>query len=67
MSVENSYRRNEALWRDRDRGQSFQNSKDCDAIFRQFFHIDLERSMRQFEIANEQMQANDRSFNTESD
>ncbi len=32
-SVRNSYTENESLWRDRRRGLSLENSRDCDEIF----------------------------------
>jgi len=65
MSVDNTFARNEPLWRDRNRGLSFQNSKDCDAIFIQFFHITLDRTVIQHETTNELMEAIDVSINME--
>ena len=32
-SVQNSFTENESLWRDRRRGLSLENSRDCDEIF----------------------------------
>ena len=32
-SVRNSFTENESLWRDRRRGLSLENSRDCDEIF----------------------------------
>ena len=51
------------MWRDRNRGLSFENSRDCDAIFRQFFHVDLAKSIPQVETADVQLQASDVSVN----
>ncbi len=45
LFVDNTFTRNEPLWRDHNRGPSFQNTKDCDTIFRQFFNVSLVRSM----------------------
>ena len=33
-SVDNSFTREESIWRDRRRGMSLQNTKDCDEIMR---------------------------------
>jgi hypothetical protein len=35
-SIDNSFTRNEPLWRDRRRGISFTNAKECNEIVRQF-------------------------------
>jgi hypothetical protein len=33
------------MWRDRNRGMSLQNKKDCDEIVRQFLDIDFDDTM----------------------
>ena len=44
-SVRNTFTRDNSLWRDRRRGLSLQNSRDCDEITRQFLKIDFNESM----------------------
>jgi hypothetical protein len=44
-SVDNVFTRNEPLWRDRRRGISLDNAKECDEIMRQFLEIDFDESM----------------------
>ncbi len=44
-SVRNTFTRDNSLWRDRRRGVSLQNSRDCDEITRQFLKIDFNENM----------------------
>ena len=44
VSVENEFTGNEPLWRDCNRGKSLENCRNCDVIFRQFFHIESVQS-----------------------
>ena len=44
-SVRNTFTRENSLWRDRSRGFSLQNSRDCDEITRQFLDIDFNDDM----------------------
>ncbi len=66
MSVDNSFTRNEPLWRDRNRALSLENCRDCDAIFRQFFNISLVLPVNLNEASDsEQLLANRLSVNME--
>lgn len=49
-SFHNSFTDNDPLWRDRHRGQSFENTRDCNEIVRQFFEIDFNESLDEPEI-----------------
>jgi hypothetical protein len=44
-SVDNLFTRNEPLWRDRRRGMSLNNERECNEIVRQFLHFDFDESM----------------------
>ena len=57
--------RNEPLWRDRRRGISFTNAKECDEIVRQFLEIDFDESMISTETFHEREAANDTNVNME--
>jgi hypothetical protein len=52
-SVDNEFTRNEPLWRDRRRGMSLTNAKECNDIVRQFMEIDFDESMILSEISGE--------------
>ena len=64
-SVDNTFTRNEPLWRDRRRGMSFTNSKECNEIVRQFLQIDFDEGMILTERFSERQVANDTSVNKE--
>ena len=64
-SVNNSFTRNELLWRDRRRGISFTNAKECDEIVRQFLEIDFDESMISTETFHEREAADDTNVNME--
>jgi len=49
-SVDNSFTRNEPLWRDRHRGMSLINARECNDIVRQFMNFDFNESMIEIEI-----------------
>ena len=63
--VDNTFTRNDSLWRNRNRGISVENSKDCDAIFRQFFNVSLFRSMILHETEDLHQRAIGMSLNVE--
>jgi hypothetical protein len=44
-SANNEFTRTESLWRDRRRGMSLTNAKECNDIVRQFMEIDFDESM----------------------
>ena len=52
-SVNNEFTRTESLWRDRRRGISLTNSKECNEIVRQFMEIDFDESLILTEISGE--------------
>jgi hypothetical protein len=52
-SIDNSFTRNESLWRDRRRGISLINSRECNEIVRQFMEIDFDDSMILSEMSNQ--------------
>ena len=62
-SVDNEFTRNEPLWRDRRRGISFTNAKECNEIVRQFLRIDFDESMISTETFDEREVPNDTSVN----
>ncbi len=64
-SVDNSFTRNEPLWRDRRRGMSLINARECNDIVRQFLEIDFDESMISTETFNERDDPNDTSVNME--
>ena len=39
--VENTFMQEDSMWRDRNRGMSLMNQRECDEIMRQFFDIKL--------------------------
>ena len=51
-SVDNSFTRNEPLWRYRSRGMSLDNARECNEIVRQFMDIDFDESMISAETFN---------------
>jgi len=64
-SVDNSFTRNEPLWRDRRRGMSLTNSKECNEILRQFLLIDFDESMILTKRFSERQVDNHTSVNME--
>jgi hypothetical protein len=52
-SIDNEFTRTESLWRDRRRGMSLTNARECNEIVRQFLHIDFDESMISTETFNE--------------
>ena len=64
-SVDNTFTRNEPLWRDRRRGTSLTNARECNEIVRQFFLIDFDESMISTETFDEKEVPNDTSVNME--
>ena len=64
-SVDNSFTRNEPLWRDRHRGMSLTNARECNEIMRQFMNFDFDGSMISTEPFNEREHPNDTSVNME--
>ena len=52
-SVNNEFTRTESLWRDRHRGISLTNSKECNEIVRQFMEIDFDESLILTEMSGE--------------
>jgi hypothetical protein len=62
-SVENSFTRSNALWRDRRRGMSFTNARECNEIVRQFLDIQFDESMIHNELVVEIETHNDTSVN----
>ncbi len=66
VSVYKSFTKNEPLWRDRNQGLSLEISKDCHAILRKFFHIDLVKTVILHETAeSEQLHVSCMSVNME--
>ena len=64
-SIDNEYTRTESLWRDRRRGMSLTNTRECNEIVRQFLQIDFDESMISTETFNERENHNDTSVNIE--
>jgi hypothetical protein len=64
-SVDNEFTRNEPLWRDRRRGMSLTNTKECNEIVRQFMEIDFDESIILTEMSGETEVPNDVSVYTE--
>ena len=52
-SAHNLFTRHNSMWRDRNRGISLQNKKDCDEIVRQFLAIDFDETMMLHSSENE--------------
>ena len=52
-TVDNEFTRTESLWRDRRRGMSLTNAKECNDIVRQFMEIDFDESMVLSEMSGE--------------
>ncbi len=65
-SVDNSFTRNEPLWRDRRRGMSLTNARECNEIVRQFIEIDFDESMISTETFSEREHPNNTSVNMEA-
>jgi hypothetical protein len=64
-SVDNEFTRTESLWRDRRRGMSLTNAKECNDIVRQFMEIDFDESMILSEMSGETKVPRDTSVNPE--
>ncbi len=64
-SIDNEFTRTESLWRDRRRGMSLINARECDEIVRQFLQIDFDESMISTETFNERENPNRTSVNME--
>jgi hypothetical protein len=64
-SVDITFTRNEPLWRDRHRGMSLTNARECNEIVRQFLLIDFDETMIMNETFNEREVPNDTSVNME--
>ncbi len=62
-SADNEFTRNEPIWRDRRRGISMSNTKECNEIVRQFFEIDFDESMILTEPFNEVEVSNSAGIN----
>ena len=62
-SVDNSFTRGDALWRDRRRGMSFTNARECNEIVRQFLDFNFDESMIHNELVVEIETHNDTSVN----
>ena len=39
--LENTFMREDSMWRDRNRGMSLVNSRECDEIMRQFIEVEF--------------------------
>ena len=64
-SVDNSFTRNEPLWRDRRRGMSLDNARECNEIVRQFMEIDFDESMISTDTFDEREVPNDTNVKME--
>ena len=64
-SIDNEFTKTESLWRDRRRGMSLINSRECNEIVRQFLLIDFDESMISTETFNERDNPNRTSVNVE--
>ncbi len=64
-SIDNEFTRTESLWRDRSRGMSLTNTRECNEIVRQFLQIDFDESMISTETFNERENPNETSVNIE--